>query len=104
MFHYVTAVVVVLIQVHRIFTLAIKYCNGRVPDASHDVHFPPPFSVQALVEETENNLKSCSIHVILFKAMEAVRATNKCVHANLVYFNAFGPNCFILFIERLCAQ
>ena len=57
--------------------LCQKYCEGQVPDTEHDAAFRQPFDLGALRAGVEADLRSCAIHAALFKAMEAVRATNR---------------------------
>jgi methionyl-tRNA synthetase len=63
--------------VHRVFTLAGKYCEGRVPDIAHDPDFALPFDLQALKTNVQLDVQQCAIHAATFRAMEAARATNK---------------------------
>ena len=63
--------------VHRVLTLAQKYCQGIVPDTEHDNVFGLPFDLAALKTSIENDMKECSISTALFKVMDAVRATNR---------------------------
>ncbi|KAJ1434726.1 tRNA synthetases class I (M)-domain-containing protein [Ochromonadaceae sp. CCMP2298] len=61
--------------VHRVFTLAHKYCAGEVPDVQHDGGLP--FDLGVLKEGVIADMTECALHLALFKAMEAVRATNR---------------------------
>lgn len=63
--------------VHRVLNLTQKYCGGVVPDVPHDPAFAQPFDLQALKAGVTEDMKLCAIHLSLFKAMEAVRATNR---------------------------
>jgi methionyl-tRNA synthetase len=63
--------------VHRGLTLCLKYCDGAIPDSTHDSSFPLPFDFEVLDREIRNDLTSSSLSVATFRAMDAVRATNK---------------------------
>jgi len=63
--------------VHRVLNLAQKYCSGAVPETSHDATFGVPFDLAALKSGIRQDMESCALHLALFKAMEAVRATNR---------------------------
>lgn len=63
--------------VHRGLTLCLKYCDGVIPDSIHDSEFPMPFDFVELDREIRNDLSSSSLNIATFRAMEAVRATNK---------------------------
>ena len=63
--------------VHRALNLSHKYCGGVVPDVAHDSEFDSPFDLNILKEDVVALSNACSIHLIAFKAMEAVRNTNK---------------------------
>jgi hypothetical protein len=63
--------------VHRVLNLTQKYCNGVVPDVSHDPAFALPFDLGALKAGVKEDMKLCALHLAQFKAMEAVRATNR---------------------------
>ena len=63
--------------VHRILNLAIKYCNGRIPDTQHDPAFALPFDLEALINGTKDDLVNNCINGSLFRAVEATRATNR---------------------------
>lgn len=63
--------------VHRVLNLMQKYCNGVVPETTHDPAFALPFDLAALKSHVREDMKSCALHLALFKAMEAVRATNR---------------------------
>jgi len=63
--------------VHRVLNLTHKYCNGVVPDATHDAALPLPFDLAVLKQGIRDDMNSCALHLALFKAMEAVRATNR---------------------------
>ena len=63
--------------VHRVLNLTHKYCGGVVPDTRHDEAFALPFNLQALLDDAEGLAKDCALHTLAFRAMEAVRATNK---------------------------
>lgn len=65
--------------VHRVLNLTQKYCDGKVPDAQHDAAFALPFDLAALKAGVTEDMKLCALHLAQFKAMEAVRATNKYV-------------------------
>jgi methionyl-tRNA synthetase len=64
--------------VHRVLNLMQKYCNGVVPDVQHDAAFALPFDLAVLKAGVREDMKQCALHLALFKAMEAVRATNRC--------------------------
>ena len=65
--------------VHRGLNLCLKFCDGVIPDVAHDEGFPLPFDVAALrdevIKDVDNNKNA--IHSALFRAMDAVRATNR---------------------------
>lgn len=63
--------------VHRVLNLMQKYCNGVVPETVHDAAFALPFDLALLKRGVREDMKSCALHLALFKAMEAVRATNR---------------------------
>jgi methionyl-tRNA synthetase len=63
--------------VHRGLSLCLKYCDGMIPDSVHDPEFPMPFDFVELDREIRNDLASSSLNIATFRAMEAVRATNK---------------------------
>ena len=63
--------------VNRAVMLSQKYCKGMVPDTRHDPAFALPFDMQALVDETPRLAHECALHTLTFRAMEAVRATNR---------------------------
>ena len=64
--------------IHRVLNLTQKYCEGVVPDVQHDAAFGLPFDLQLLKKGISEDMQAnCSIHLALFKAMEAVRATNR---------------------------
>lgn len=63
--------------VHRVLNLMQKYCNGVVPETTHDAAFALPFDLAQLKRGVREDMKSCALHLALFKAMEAVRATNR---------------------------
>lgn len=65
--------------VHRGLNLCLKFCKGVIPDVKHDEQFPLPFDVAALrkgVYEDMNDNKN-AINAALFRAVDAVRATNR---------------------------
>lgn len=63
--------------VHRVLTLCLKYCDGLVPDCKHDPLLPLPFDLSALKEGVRSDMKDSCINAALFRAMEAVRSTNR---------------------------
>ena len=63
--------------VHRALTLGHKYCNGMIPDVSHDIAFPLPFDVSLLINEVSTDATQFSLNTAIFKTMDAVRATNR---------------------------
>jgi methionyl-tRNA synthetase len=63
--------------VHRGLSLCLKYCDGMIPDTTHDSAFPLPFNFEELDREIRSDLLTSSLNLATFKAMEAVRATNK---------------------------
>lgn len=63
--------------IHRVFNLANKYCDGKVPDTVHDEQFKLPFDLAALRVSILEDVKVCAINLATHKAMDAVRATNK---------------------------
>ena len=63
--------------VNRALNLCKKYSNGRIPNTTHDSVFSCPFNAKELIDESEQLLKSSNLSVLLFKAMEAARATNR---------------------------
>ena len=63
--------------VHRVLNLTHKYCNGLVPDAQHDAALPLPYDLAVLKQGVKDDMSTCALHLALFKAMEAVRATNR---------------------------
>jgi methionyl-tRNA synthetase len=63
--------------VHRGVNLCIKYCEGKIPDVQHDPQFGLPFDLAALEAGVRADLESCAMNSAIFKAMEAVRATNR---------------------------
>lgn len=63
--------------VHRGLSLCLKYCDGMIPDSIHDSAFPLPFDFADLDREIRNDLSSSALNIATFRAMEAVRATNK---------------------------
>lgn len=63
--------------VHRVLTLCGKYCQGVIPDTTHDPAFAQPFDLAALKASVSADLASCAINGATFKAMEAARATNR---------------------------
>ncbi len=68
--------------VHRVLTLAQKYCGGIIPDLPHDSQFSCPFDLKALKEGVTSDIKDCLINNAVFKAMEAARATNRYVKSS----------------------
>ena len=62
---------------HRALNLSHKYCAGVVPDVQHDLEFHTPFDLAQLKDEITALSNSCALHAVAFKAMEAVRATNR---------------------------
>lgn len=69
--------------VHRVLTLAQKYCDGKLPDVPHDSQFSTPFDLKALKEGVAQDIKECAINSAVFKAMEAARATNRYIIVKL---------------------
>jgi len=63
--------------IHRVLNLAQKYCEGIVPDVTHDSSFNLPFDLSLLKNSIRNDIHECSLNLALFKAMDAVRATNR---------------------------
>lgn len=63
--------------VHRALNLCLKYCDGKIPESTHDAAFPLPFDLEALKTGVLADAKACAIHSAIFKGMEAARATNK---------------------------
>jgi methionyl-tRNA synthetase len=63
--------------VHRVLTLAQKFCGGMIPDLPHDAQFCKPFDLKALKEGVEQDLKDNAINAAVFRAMDAARATNR---------------------------
>lgn len=63
--------------VHRGLSLCLKYCDGMIPDSVHDSSFPLPFNFEELDREIRHDLESSALNIATFRAMEAVRATNK---------------------------
>jgi methionyl-tRNA synthetase len=65
--------------VHRVLTLAQKYCSGVIPDLPHDSQYNAPFDLKALKEGITQDIKDFLINNAVFKAMEAARSTNRYV-------------------------
>eukprot|EP01035_Chromulina_nebulosa_P017132 gene17132-22646_t len=63
--------------IHRVFNLCAKYCNGVVPNVQHDNVYNKPFDLDTLINEVRADLKLSAINVAVFRAMEAVRSTNR---------------------------
>lgn len=63
--------------VHRVLNLAIKYCDGKVPDSVHDAQFPLPFDLALLRDGIAEDIASSALHSAINKGMEAARATNR---------------------------
>lgn len=65
--------------VHRGINLCLKFCKGVIPDVPHDDGFPMPFDVTSLREGVLEDMKDNknAIHTALFRAIDAVRATNR---------------------------
>lgn len=64
--------------VHRAVNLCEKYCDGKIPDVSHDSQFPLPFDIESIINGSMTDMKNCpQINLALYKAMEAARATNR---------------------------
>ena len=63
--------------VHRVCNLTVQYCGSVIPDTQHDPAFPLPFDLEILSRECEQCVNSYAINTAVFKAMEAVRATNR---------------------------
>jgi methionyl-tRNA synthetase len=65
--------------VHRGLNLCLKFCKGVIPDTPHDAGFPMPFDVSELragvLEDMKDNKNA--IHAAMFRAIDAVRATNR---------------------------
>lgn len=64
---------------HRGINLCLKFCDGVIPDVPHDTGFPMPFDVCALRDGVWEDMKDNknAIHAALFRAIDAVRATNR---------------------------
>jgi len=63
--------------IHRVLNLTQKYCGGMVPDVTHDNSFALPFDLLILKNSIRTDINECSLNLALFKAMDAVRATNR---------------------------
>ena len=63
--------------IHRGINLCVKFCNSQIPDVQHDPAFALPFDLAALNAAVREDLNSCSLNLAVFRAMEAVRATNR---------------------------
>lgn len=65
--------------VHRGLNLCLKFCGGVIPDIAHDLEFPMPFDVIALRDGVWEDMKDNknAINAALFRAIDAVRATNR---------------------------
>lgn len=64
--------------IHRGINLCVKWCDGgAIPNVSHDPAFPLPFDIVALDAAIRNDIETCSLNTAAFKAMDAVRATNR---------------------------
>lgn len=65
--------------VHRGLNLCMKFCKGVIPDTTHDEAFPLPFDVEELRSGVFEDMKDNknAIHSALFRAVDAVRATNR---------------------------
>ncbi len=63
--------------IHRVLNLTQKYCEGMVPDVTHDNSFALPFDLLILKNSIRTDINECSLNLALFKAMDAVRATNR---------------------------
>lgn len=63
--------------VHRGINLCLKFCDGQIPDTEHDPAFPLPFDLEQLDKDIRKDMSHSAIHSATFKAMEAVRATNR---------------------------
>lgn len=63
--------------IHRGINLCLKFCNGVIPNVEHDPSFPLPFDFELLDKEIREDLSHCAIHSATFRAMDAVRATNR---------------------------
>jgi methionyl-tRNA synthetase len=63
--------------IHRALNLTHKYCNGVVPESTHDEAFALPFNLQALLDDAEGIADECALNTLAFRAMDAVRSTNK---------------------------
>jgi methionyl-tRNA synthetase len=63
--------------VHRGINLCLKFCDGVIPNVEHDPAFPMPFDFDQLEREIREDMTHCAINSATFRAMEAVRATNR---------------------------
>lgn len=63
--------------VNRVLNLTKKFCDGKVPDVPHDEEYPAPFNLEELKNSITHEIRNCSIHLAIFKSMEAARNTNK---------------------------
>jgi methionyl-tRNA synthetase len=63
--------------VHRALNLCLKYCDGVIPDTTHDAACGLPFDLQVLVNSIKTSASNCAINEALFVAMDAARATNR---------------------------
>jgi methionyl-tRNA synthetase len=70
--------------IHRVFNLAIKYCDSKIPDCSHDPKCGVPFDLAELKASIDNDAGACAINLAIIRAMDAVRATNRSVSLLLV--------------------
>lgn len=65
--------------VHRGLNLCLKFCKGVIPDVPHDAGFAMPFDVSelrtAVIDDIKDNKNA--INAALFRAIDAVRATNR---------------------------
>ena len=48
----------------------------EIPDVHHDLEFHTPFDLAQLKDEI-TIIELCALHAVAFKAMEAVRSTNR---------------------------
>lgn len=63
--------------VNRALNLCHKFCGGVIPDTTHDAEFGLPFSLTELEASIRADISKYSLNTALFRAMDAVRATNR---------------------------
>lgn len=63
--------------VHRAINLCIKYCNGFIPDSPLDGNHTMPISAIELDSKTRQDMVTCSLSSVIFRAMECVREINR---------------------------